>query len=167
MAGLFETISTVSIILFFVGMALITVELFIPGIGIFGGLGAICLVLAIVFQAKTVLQGLVLFLIIAVVVAALALIVARSFKKGRLYRSSLVLKNEERKEEGYLSNADYSSLVGKTGTSLSPLRPAGRANIDGTVTDVVTGGEFIDTGEKIVVLESVGRRILVKKDDSE
>ena len=49
MEGLFETISIVSIILFFVGLGLITVELFIPGIGIFGGLGLVALILAIVF----------------------------------------------------------------------------------------------------------------------
>ena len=166
MAGLFETINTVSIILFFAGLALITVELFIPGIGIFGGLGAIALILAIVFQAQTFLQGLILFLIIAAVVAALALIVARSFRKGRLYKSSLVLKNEEKKEEGYLSNDDNTSLVGKSGVSVSILRPAGRANIDGKLVDVVADGEFIDKDEKIYVVSSSGRRIVVKKEEA-
>jgi membrane-bound ClpP family serine protease len=165
MAGLFESIKLVTIILFFAGMALITIELFIPGIGIFGGLGAICLVLAIVFQANTFLQGLILFLIIAAIVAVLALIVARSFRKGRLYRSSLVLKNEAKREEGYVSNDDNSSLVGKSGVSLSILRPSGRANIDGMHVDVVTDGEFVDAGEKVVVVASVGRRIVVKKEE--
>ena len=165
MAGLFETISIVSIILFFVGLGLITVELFIPGIGIFGGLGLVALILAIVFQAQTFLQGLVLFLIIAAIVAVLALIILRSFRKGRLFKSSLVLKNRAAKEEGYVSNDDNTSLVGKTGTALSILRPAGRADIDGTICDVVTGGEFIERGEKVIVIEAIGRRILVKKED--
>jgi len=164
MAGLFETINIVSIILFVVGMALITVELFIPGIGIFGGFGLIALILAIVFQAQTFLQGLILFLIIAVIIAVLVLVVSRSFRKGRLFKSSLVLKNKAAKEEGYVSNDDNTSLVGKSGVALSILRPAGRANIDGVISDVVTGGEFIERGEKIIVIESVGRRILVKKE---
>lgn len=166
MAGLFETVSIVSIILFIVGMALITVELFLPGIGIFGGLGFVSLILCIVFQAKTFAQGLILFLIIAAIVAILAFIILRSFGKGMLYKSSLVLKNRATKEEGYLSNDDNTSLVGKTGTSLSALRPSGRAHIEDKVYDVVTGGEFIDSGEKIVVLQSAGRRILVKKEEA-
>jgi len=164
MAELFENIRLISIILFFVGIALITVELFLPGIGIFGGLGFAALILCIVFQAKTFAQGLLLFLIIAVIVTILVLVVFRSFRKGRLYRSSLVLKDREMKDEGYLSNADNSSIVGKSGTSLSALRPAGKAEIEGKVYDVVTGGEFIDSGEKILVTESAGRRILVKKE---
>ncbi len=166
MAGLFETINIVTIILFFVGIALITVELFIPGIGIFGGLGLVALILAIVFQVQTFLQGLILFLILAAVITVLVLIVSRSFRKGRLFRSSLVLKNKAAKEEGYVSNDDNSSLVGKSGVALSILRPAGRANIDGVISDVVTGGEFIESGEKIIVVESVGRRVLVKKEDA-
>ncbi len=165
MEGLFKGIELVSIILFFVGLGLITIELFIPGIGIFGGLGLVALILAIVLSAQSFLQGLVLFLIIAAVVAILAIIILRSFRKGRLFKSSLVLKNRAAKEEGYVSNDDNSALVGKSGTALSILRPAGRANIDGAICDVVTGGEFIDRGERIIVVESVGRRILVKKED--
>lgn len=165
MAGLFETISIISIALFFVGMALITIELFIPGIGIFGGLGLVALILAIVFQAQTFLQGLILFLIIAALVVALALIILRSFRKGRLFNSGLVLKNRASKEEGYVSNNDNSALVGKSGTALSILRPAGRASIDGVICDVVTGGEFIEKDTKIIVVEAIGRRILVKKEE--
>lgn len=165
MAELFETVSVVSIILFIVGMGLITVELFIPGVGIFGGLGLVSLILCIVFQAKTFMQGLVLFLIIAAIVTLLAVIVLRSFRKGRLYKSSLVLKNRASKEEGYVSNEDNTSLVGETGICLSPLRPAGRALIRGKPRDVVTSGEFIENGDKIIVIEAAGRRILVKREN--
>ncbi len=165
MEGLFESIKLVTIILFFVGLGLITVELFIPGIGIFGGLGSVALILAIVFQAQTFLQGLILFLIIAAIVAVLAVIILRSFRKGRLFKSGLVLKNRAAKEEGYVSNDDNSALVGKAGVALSILRPAGRADIQGVICDVVTGGEFIEKNSRIIVVESIGRRILVKKED--
>lgn len=167
MQELFEIINVASFILFIVGMALITIELFIPGLGIFGGLGAIALILCIVFQAKTLLEGLILFLIISVIIFVLALIVARSFRKGFLYRSSLVLKNNADKDNGYVSNDDYSHLVGKQGISLTPLRPAGMVDIDGERADVVTDGEFIKRGEQIVVTKVSGRRILVKKVETE
>ena len=164
MAELFETINIVSVILFIVGMALIAVELFIPGIGIFGGLGLVSLVLCIVFQAKTFTQGLILFLIIAAIVTALVLVITRSFSKGRLYKSSLVLKNRASREEGYISNTDNTSIVGKSGISLTPLRPSGRAEVENKIYDVVSDGEFIDSGQRIIVSEAAGRRILVKKE---
>jgi membrane-bound ClpP family serine protease len=167
MEGLFDTINTVSIVLFCIGMILILIEMFIPGIGIFGGLGFVALVLCIVFQANNLVQGLLLLLIIAAIVFLLALIVARSFKRGFLYRSSLVLKDAEDRSEGYVSSDDYTYLVGKKGVGLTPLRPAGIAEIDGEKVDVVTEGEFLPVGTSIQVIKVNGRRIVVRKIDSE
>ena len=166
MLGLFDTINTVSIILFIVGMVFLMIELFTPGIGIFGGVGILALILCIVFQAETLAQGLLLFLILGVVVTILILIVARSFRKGRIYRSALVLKDNEDKEEGYVSTDNYARLVGKKGITVTPLRPAGTARIDGEKADVVTDGEFIPAESEIEVLKVVGRRIIVKKVDA-
>ncbi len=160
---LFETINIISVVLFAVGMVLLMIELFVPGFGIFGGLGLVALILCIVFQAQTFLEGLILFLAIGALVIALSFIAARSFKRGWLYRSSLVLKDTARKEEGYVSNDDYTSLVGKTGRSLTPLRPAGIAEIDGQKTDVVTDGEFIPGHSRIEVARVIGRRIIVRQ----
>ncbi|MDD5018295.1 MAG: NfeD family protein [Eubacteriales bacterium] len=167
MLGLFDSISIVSIVLFCVGMLLLFIELFMPGIGVFGGLGIISLVLCIIFQAKSVTEGLILLLIIGAIVAVVVLIAARSFGKGRIYRSALVLKNTENRSEGYVSNADYSHFAGKKGISITPLRPAGTADFDGEKADVVTDGEFIKSGERIVVLKVSGRRIIVKRAEDE
>ena len=167
MLGIFDPIHPISVVLFCIGMVLILIEMFIPGIGIFGGLGFVALILCIVFQAETLAEGLLLLLIIAAIVFILALIVARSFKKGFLYRSSLVLKNSANKNEGYVSNEDYTRLVGKKGIGLTPLRPAGIAEIDGEKVDVVTEGEFLPVGTSVQVIKVNGRRIIVRKIDSE
>ncbi len=161
--GLFETIETVSIVLFVVGMIFLLIELFAPGFGIFGGLGLVALVLCIVFQAKSVAEGLLLFLIIGGIVVILALIAARSLKRGWLYRSSLVLKDSEEKDAGYVARDDYSRYTGKSGVSLTPLRPAGSAEIDGEKADVVTEGDYISKGARIQVLKTEGGRIIVKQ----
>ena len=160
---MFETISIVSIVLFAVGIILLLIEMFIPGFGIFGGLGLLSLVLCIVFQAQTLLEALILFLIIGAIVVVFVLIAVRSLGRGRLYRSSLVLKETEEKNDGYVSNEDVSRFAGKTGTSLTPLRPAGMAEIDGERADVVTDGEFIPSGVKIEVFKINGRRVIVRK----
>lgn len=85
-------VSWVSIILFVAGMVLLLIEMFMPGFGIFGGLGLLLLALCIVFSATSVESALLMTLIIGAIVILLALIFARSLKKGFLYKSSIVLK---------------------------------------------------------------------------
>ncbi len=161
--GLFESIETVSVVLFIAGMVFLLIELFVPGFGIFGGLGLVCLVLCIVFQAHTVAEGLLLFIIIAAIVVLLSLIAARSFKRGRLFRSPLVLKDNEEKEAGFVAGGDYSRFIGKEGISLTPLRPAGSAQFGDEKADVVTEGEFIPRNTRIAVVKAEGIRIVVKR----
>jgi membrane-bound serine protease (ClpP class) len=48
------------------------------------------------------------------------------------------------------------------GTALSPLRPAGVASFDGRRTDVVSQGEFIESGEPLEVVRDEGTRVVVK-----
>lgn len=163
MAGLFETFNTVALILFIAGMALLLVEMFLPGFGIFGGLGLVCLVLCIIFQAKTFAEGLIMMLIIGAIVVLLALVLARSLRKGRLYRSGIVLKNEQTREEGFVAGSDMSHLMAKQGVSVTTLRPAGTAAFDGERIDVLTEGEFVPAGTPVEVVRVSGMRVFVKK----
>jgi len=56
-----------------------------------------------------------------------------------------------------------SLFVGKVGTALTPLRPAGTAEVAGQRLDVVTEGEFIHSGMQIKVIKVEGTRIVVKE----
>jgi membrane-bound serine protease (ClpP class) len=55
------------------------------------------------------------------------------------------------------------ALVGKAGDTVSPLRPAGFARIDGARVDVVTRGEMLDVGCPVVVLDVAGNRVVVAR----
>ena len=66
-------------------------------------------------------------------------------------------------QKGTTSVDDYSSLVGKKGTAVSTLRPAGIALIDSRHCDVVTDGEYIEKDSNIIVREVEGSRIVVTK----
>jgi len=160
---LFETINIVSVVLFAVGMVLLLIELFVPGFGIFGGLGLVALVLCILFQARSLLEALILLVAFSAIVIALALIAGRSLHRGFLFRTPLVLKDAEDKENGYVSSSDYSHLVGETGISITPLRPAGLAELSGRKYDVVTEGEFIPARSRVRVDRVVGSRIIVRQ----
>jgi membrane-bound serine protease (ClpP class) len=50
---------------------------------------------------------------------------------------------------------------GMTGVARSILRPAGKAEIDGMLVDVVTDGEFLDAGAPVRVLAVEGSRVVV------
>lgn len=162
---MFETISTISVVLFIAGMALLLIELFVPGFGIFFGLGIVSLVLCIVFQASSLAEALLLVLIIGAIVVVFVLLAARSMRRGFLYRSSIVLKDAAEKEQGYVANEDRSRFSGKSGISLTPLRPAGTASLDGEKVDVLTDGEFIPGGAPIEVVRVIGPRIFVKQSE--
>lgn len=157
------TVGVVSVVLFAVGIILLLIEMFIPGFGIFGGLGLLCLVICVVFTANSFESALLMILIIVAILVLFALIFARSLKKGFLYKSSIVLKHTEEKGDGFVSNADYSRLIGKTGKSATILRPAGIAVFDGEKVDVVTDGEFIQPGVFVEVCETAGRRVTVRR----
>jgi membrane-bound serine protease (ClpP class) len=58
------------------------------------------------------------------------------------------------------------SLVGSTGTALSDLRPSGVADIDGERVDVVTTGEYLRSGEPVVVVSDEGYRRVVRRSRS-
>jgi membrane-bound serine protease (ClpP class) len=65
---------------------------------------------------------------------------------------------------GYVSAPESDRhWLGRTGTVLSPLRPAGIAEIDGTRVDVVSDGGFIDAGTPIEVARVDGNRIVVRR----
>jgi len=55
------------------------------------------------------------------------------------------------------------ALVGKHGVTVSPLRPAGFARIDGARVDVVTRGEMLDAECAVVVLDVAGNRVVVAR----
>ena len=52
-------------------------------------------------------------------------------------------------------------LEGRRGHALTPLRPSGKVDIDGSVFDVVADGEFVAVGEPVEVLRTEGIRIVV------
>ena len=59
------------------------------------------------------------------------------------------------------ADASLDGLQGKRGVTLSPLRPAGYARIEGRKVDVVTRGEMIEADGEVVVIEVAANRVVV------
>lgn len=155
-------ISTISVIIFFIGMAFLIIEMFQPGFGVFGGLGLLCLVIDVIITAKTFAQALVMTGIIAALLVLMLTISIIMASKGYL-PMKLILKDSTNAETGFSGVEDMQHLRGKVGTTLTSLRPSGNADFDGVLVDVVSRGDFIDSGTPVEVTEVEGNRIVVKR----
>ena len=163
--GLLEAIlsmSSVALVLFILGFILIVVEMFEPGFGFAGGIGIILLIGGVVLTAKTFVQGLILSIIIVVILGIMLSIVLYSATKGKMSKT-LILKDSTNSEEGFNGTEDMHALLGKEGTTLTVLRPSGCVDIEGIHLDVVTGGEYVEKGVPIRVIEVEGNRIVVRE----
>ncbi|MGI6308310.1 MAG: NfeD family protein [Dethiobacteria bacterium] len=150
-----------AIFLFTFGIILLLIEAFIPGFGVLGAGGLVCVSASIVLTAASTDLG-VKMLFISLVVSALAGYLAFKYfqRKGTL--RSFVLLEAATREGGFSSTADWYYLTSKTGQSITPLRPAGIAEIEGSRFDVVSEGSYIPAGANIEVIKVEGRRIVVR-----
>ena len=155
-------ISPFSLILFIVGVALLVIEMFIPGFGVAGISGIVILVVDIFITAKSLYHGLILTGIIALVVLALVLLGSFMISKGIVPRK-LVLSEATDRVSGYSGARERRDLLGESGVTITELRPSGCALINGERTDVVSNGEFIEKGCRVTVARVEGNRTVVER----
>lgn len=164
------------IALFFVGVILLAVELFVvPGFGVFGVLGIVGILGGLVlgmlpnqnldfqFVPAEELFGALLTVIIAAIgsVGLVFWITPKVNKWGAF--SSVALSTTQQRADGFTSNTYALDLIGKRGKVHSRLRPSGRIEIEGEIYDAASRGEFIDQDEEIVVISTEGTSLKVKK----
>ena len=75
---------------------------------------------------------------------------------------SMILRQETSTKEGYVSAPEQPNLMGRQGVVTRELRPAGTVVIDGNPIDVVSEGDYITKGQKVVVVEVTGSRVVVR-----
>ena len=159
----YSTGLSIFILLIFIGgIALIGLEMFIPG-GIVGTVGIITVVYAIIYVNKSTYY-IAFILIVSLILAVILYYVNRNvFHKKLMFLDRLVLNDSISTEDGYVASESRVELVGKKLIAYTDLRPAGVAILDNEKLDVVTDGDFIEKGNKIEVIRVEGMRIVVKK----
>ena len=90
-------------------------------------------------------------------------IIFRSFSKGILARSKIVLKDSIDGESTSLGDKDAQSLIGLEGECVTALRPVGAGDFGGRRLDIVSEGGFIQKGAKVRITAIDGVRIMVKE----
>lgn len=160
------------ILIFFLGVILLFLEIFvIPGFGI-AGISGIILFLTGIFLAliKHPLQvprieltqafntlGLAIIL-----TAAATILLIKFLPKSPLWKN-IILSSEEKKEEGFRSSVSLDKYIGKSGKTLTVLRPAGKADIEGEILDVISQGDFIDKDKPVKVVSAQGAWLVVEQ----
>ena len=153
------------------GVILLGLEiLVIPGFGVAGVVGVIALAvglgLALVGAGATTSAVVAAFGRVAIsILLALASGLALLRMLPRVpFGRRLVLSTEMGAERGYMSPPESDQRqLGRAGIALSPLRPAGVAEIDGSRVDVVSDGGFIEAGAAIEVTRVEGNRVVVRE----
>lgn len=150
------------VVLFVVGIVLLGVEIFVPSFGILGILGIIAIIGGVVMAAFDTGNAVISLGISFVLAAILVVVVARVFRRYGVW-NKFILRDELNTESGYVSHSSKDHLFGAVGTSVTPLRPAGTAEFWDEQVDVMTEGEFIDSGRTVKVVKVEGNRVIVKQ----
>ena len=141
------------------GIALLIIEMCIPGFGAPGIFGILCLIAAVLMQfiGNTVRGALAFTACVMVFMLVLVLIFLRSFRKGALSRSPIVNRSAVAQEQP----TGETILPGAKGKALTPLRPAGIVEIAGKRVNAETDGTFLAAGTEVEVIEAKGLGIIV------
>ncbi|MHC4952752.1 MAG: NfeD family protein [Planctomycetota bacterium] len=169
------------IVLFFAGVALILLELFVlPGFGVpgFAGLLLVLLSLALVVvppsggadqygSAQPFLLDLAWELMWAGLAATVAaFFIAKHLPKVPFFRRLSLATPESGSSMASQAPTHLDPLVGAVGSATSDLRPAGRARIAERDHDVVTEGAYVPAGGSVRVIEVRGPVIVVRPEGS-
>jgi len=162
-------------IAFFIGLALIAVEIFVlPGFGIAGISGIVLTVGSLflimvnndVFDFQFVAMNDLLYALAAALGGTLGgmvmLLVGGSKLPDTRFFKNIALTDTQNRSEGWVSFPVSESVLGKKGTAETVLRPSGKVLIDGKMYDAYTRGDYIQKGQAVEVISEEGSSLKVK-----
>jgi len=151
------------IILQLVGVVVIISEIILPSGGILSILaaGVFGYSLFLVFNDISTHTGLA-FVFADVILIPILVVVGLKL----LARSPVTLRQTLSREDGVSSQpSELNGYIHMEGIAVTDLRPAGTAFINDKRVDVVTRGEYLEKGVRILVTAVTGNQIIVKKKD--
>ena len=168
------------ILLFAAGVLFLLIELFVvPGVGIFGIGGLLMVVISIVLASQTFIFPTTneefrqlprsLFALAGAFGGVLGgmLVLRTVLPKTPFFRRLMLeppARDPDKLDDGTdpESMVNWNHLVGRRGTAITNLVPAGKARIDGQLMDVISDGRLIEKDQQLEVSEVAGNRIVVK-----
>ena len=153
------------------GLVLLGIEAFVvPGFGIFGVAGIVAILAGLYMSLLGNIPTMPDFTRAAWVLTSSTLLLIGSAwalirtlpSSSRLAESGIFLLAKTASAIGYESAEVRSDLVGKHGTAITDLRPAGTALVGDERIDVVSESEWISAGTPVKILSAEGYRHIVR-----
>ncbi|MCI5714592.1 MAG: hypothetical protein MR288_03070 [Firmicutes bacterium] len=166
--ALFSGYGVIPMIIMFAGVLLCIIEVFVPGIGIFGILGGIFSVGGIVARSimgATVNQIIYMVLVSVSLVCLTIIFMIISTRCGFIKHSALVENKTSVSVDYGKDNKQLLKMLGKTTFATTEFKPTGKFNYNGETFEGTSYGEFISQGEKIQIVEIKADKIYVKVAD--
>ncbi len=153
------------IALVLVGLALVVVEVsLVPGLNVIGVGGVVGMAVGVVlsFVEFGLAGGLVV--LVGTVAAAGGLFYVL-WESGAWDKFILTDSLSRDHEADRAADETRARLLGQTGVAITPLRPAGVAEVGGERLEVSTEGAFVSAGSRLRVVAIDRRRTIVRVDD--
>lgn len=165
------------ILIFITGIILVAIEIFvIPGFGVAGISGIILIIAGLTlsmienvgFDFSISDNDQLFKALLTVIVASIVSLIGSIYLGVKFIESSLfkkfVLSTSENNTYGFNGiNEKEKTLIGKTGITVTLLRPSGKIEIDGEIYDSTAEIGFIEKGETVIVNKFEASQLFVSK----
>lgn len=151
-------IDIIGILAFLIGLLFVGLELIVPGGFIAGIIGVLSMIVGISMIINNLYLAF-LTVVIAITIDVLFILVFLSKEFDSSKFNKFVLKETNSKSFTQTSK----KYLNKKGTTITPLRPSGKIEIDGDYIDAITRGDFIPKGCEVVVSEIKDFKIIVRR----
>ncbi len=148
------------IILLIIGLLLVYAEFFLPG-GIMGVTGGIMIFVAIFTFAQESSNIAYVLIFLGAAILGLITVVRLALKQIREGKGSKGIYLSE-DQEGFRASEFDESMVGKRGTALSDLRPAGHVSLEGKRYQAVSRTGYIEKDSEVEAIAGEGAHLIVK-----
>jgi len=182
------------VILFLFGLVMVVMEiLVIPGFGVAGIGGIVCMFVGLVLmvvptsgqglmplpapEAAKRLRDSVLFSLLGIITSGIGFYYLTKFFGSLPLLNRLVLSNPTPEPNVGLQPHNHVSgdeviaggrlTLGANGRAITPLRPSGRAEFGDLVIDVISEGQWLESGQPIRIIEIHGNRIVVESNSTD
>lgn len=165
------------IILFLIGVVLLGVEIFVlPGFGIAGVLGVVCVVTGLTFSMldndwfdftgvgfNKIMQAMSIVLVSMVLGFILIVYISKRVLESEAgLFAKVALHATQDASQGYVGvETGKDSLIGRKGHAATVLRPSGKVLVDGELLDAMAEHGFIEKGASIEVVGVSGGQLVV------
>ncbi len=172
------TAGWLEVLLFVAGVSFVLMEIFVlPGFGIFGLGGGAMVVASLVLASLTFVRphseqdmdeladSLGMVAIAGAGMIACVVLSRRYLPDAPIFRSVVLAPpapEERAVRDDREALADYSYLIGMRGVATTHLRPAGKAEVDHQLIDVIAEGEPLDRGTPLEVVDAQASRVVVR-----